>query len=73
MPVLCVVASVLLQAGVYGFVSGTLDSGDSLALSCAGFASAAVLFNVVLLVRRLRGAAWPSRSARGARSGCCRR
>jgi hypothetical protein len=56
-PVLCVVASVLLQAGVYGFVSGTLDSGDSLALSCAGFASAAVLFNAVLLVRRLRGEA----------------
>ncbi|MGW0931845.1 hypothetical protein [Streptomyces sp. NPDC002644] len=57
MPVLCVVASVLLQAGVYGFVSGTLGPGDSLALSCAGFASAAVLFNVVLLARRLRGAA----------------
>jgi drug/metabolite transporter (DMT)-like permease len=63
-PVLYVVASVLLQAGVYGFVSGTLDSSDSLTLSCAGFASAAVVFNVVLLVRRLRGAAGVA--ARGA-------
>ncbi|MQS05937.1 hypothetical protein [Streptomyces alkaliphilus] len=53
---LWIAASVLLQAGVYGFVSGTLDSGDGLALSCAGFAAAAVLFNAVLLVRRLRGA-----------------
>ncbi|MGW0130349.1 hypothetical protein [Streptomyces sp. NPDC003299] len=56
MPVLWIAASVLLQSGVYGFVSGTLGSGDSLALSCAGFAAAAVLFNAVLLVRRLRGA-----------------
>jgi drug/metabolite transporter (DMT)-like permease len=54
MPVLCIVASVLLQAGVYGFVSGSLDSSGSLALSCAGFGAAAVLFNTVLLVRRLR-------------------
>ncbi|KOX04361.1 hypothetical protein ADK65_04185 [Streptomyces sp. NRRL B-1140] len=54
MPVLCIVASVLLQAGVYGFVSGTLDSSGSLALSCAGFGAAAVLFNTVLLARRLR-------------------
>ncbi|MFI6093547.1 hypothetical protein [Streptomyces sp. NPDC051218] len=54
MAVLCIVASVLLQAGVYGFVSGTLDSSGSLALSCAGFGAAAVLFNTVLLARRLR-------------------
>ncbi|GAA2309452.1 hypothetical protein GCM10010234_61790 [Streptomyces hawaiiensis] len=54
MPVLCIVVSVLLQAGVYGFVSGTLDSSGSLALSCAGFGAAAVLFNTVLLARRLR-------------------
>lgn len=54
MPVLCIIGSVLLQAGVYGFVSGTLDSHGSLALSCAGFGAAAVLFNTVLLARRLR-------------------
>ncbi|MFD3497962.1 hypothetical protein ACFWWT_19925 [Streptomyces sp. NPDC058676] len=54
LPVLYIVTSVLLQAGVYGFVSGTLDSSGSLALSCAGFAAAAVLFNTVLLVRRMR-------------------
>ncbi|MFF5372886.1 hypothetical protein [Streptomyces sp. NPDC013187] len=60
MPVLCIVASVLLQAGVYGFVSGTLDSSGSLALSCAGFGAAAVLFNTVLLARRLRRGRTPA-------------
>ncbi|MBW1603886.1 hypothetical protein JJV70_17580 [Streptomyces sp. JJ66] len=55
----------LLQSGVYGFVSGTLDSGDSLALSCAGFAAATVLFNAVLLVRRLRGTGRGSGAATG--------
>ncbi len=54
MPVLCIMASVLLQSGVYGFVSGRLGSTDSLALSCAGFGAAAVVFNAVLLVRRRR-------------------
>ncbi|MFF9107400.1 hypothetical protein [Streptomyces sp. NPDC014805] len=68
MPVLWIAASVLLQSGVYGFVSGTLGSGDSLALSCAGFAAAAVLFNAVLLVRRLRGAGRGPQAATGPRA-----
>ncbi|RXS84651.1 hypothetical protein EST92_10460 [Streptomyces sp. TM32] len=52
-----IVASVLLQATVYGLVSGRLGAADSLALSCAGFGTAAVVFNVVLLVRRRGGGA----------------
>ncbi|AJP03906.1 hypothetical protein TU94_22990 [Streptomyces cyaneogriseus subsp. noncyanogenus] len=54
MPVLCIVASVVLQAAVYGHVSGRLDSAGSLALSCAGFGAAALVFNAVLLVRGAR-------------------
>lgn len=54
MPIVCIVASVLLQAGVFGYVSGRLDATASLTLSCAGFGAAAVLFNAALLVRRAR-------------------
>lgn len=52
MPTLCIVASVLLQATVYGMVSGRLGAADSLALSCMGFGTAALVFNTALLVRR---------------------
>ncbi|WDV52476.1 hypothetical protein PV963_19910 [Streptomyces coeruleorubidus] len=49
-----IVASVLLQAGVFGYISGRLDATASLTLSCTGFGAAAVLFNAALLVRRVR-------------------
>lgn len=62
-PVLCIVASVLLQATVYGMVSGRLSAADSLALSCAGFGAAALVFNMVLLLRR-RVDRGPDRPAR---------
>lgn len=52
LPVLCIGLSVLLQATVYGMVSGRLTAADSLALSCAGFGTAAVVFNAALLLRR---------------------
>ncbi|SCK09759.1 DMT family transporter [Streptomyces sp. WMMB 322] len=52
MAVICIVGSVLLQAGMFGYISGRLDPTDSLYLSCAGFGSAAVLFNALLLFRR---------------------
>ncbi|MET9765040.1 hypothetical protein ABZ016_39270 [Streptomyces sp. NPDC006372] len=54
MPILRIVASVLLQAGVFGYISGRLDATASLTLSCTGFGAAAVLFNAALLVRRAR-------------------
>lgn len=53
-PIVCIVASVLMQAGVFGYISGRLDATASLALSCTGFGAAAVLFNATLLVRRAR-------------------
>jgi drug/metabolite transporter (DMT)-like permease len=62
----CIVASVLLQAGVFGYISGRLDATASLTLSCMGFGAAAVLFNAALLVRRARrGPAAASPNARG--------
>ncbi|MFM9372724.1 hypothetical protein [Streptomyces sp. Da 82-17] len=66
MPIVFIVASVVLQAGVFGFVSGRVDATASLALSCAGFGAAAVVFNSVLAVRRRRrgaaGVAGPPRA-----------
>ncbi|MEU1936874.1 hypothetical protein ACH49O_29420 [Streptomyces coeruleorubidus] len=53
-PIVCIAASVLLQAGVFGYISGRLDATASLTLSCTGFGVAAVLFNAALLVRRAR-------------------
>lgn len=56
---LCVAAAVLLQALGNGVVSGRLTSTDSFLLSFLAFFSAAVIFNVVLAVRRRTSAARP--------------
>lgn len=53
-PLAHIVASVLLQAGGLGYISGQLDATGSIALSCLGFGSATVIFNVALLLRRIR-------------------
>ncbi|MFI8952922.1 hypothetical protein ACIGO6_41560 [Streptomyces sp. NPDC053750] len=47
-------ASMLLQAGAFGYISGRLEATASLTLSYTGFGAAAVLFNAALLVRRAR-------------------
>ncbi|WP_052868910.1 DMT family transporter [Streptomyces niger] len=52
MPIVCIIGAVVLQAASYGYISGRFDSSGSLYLACVGFASAAVIFNLVHAVRR---------------------
>ncbi|MER7107313.1 hypothetical protein [Streptomyces sp. NPDC000229] len=55
MPIALIVASLLLQAGTEGYLTGRVDVGDSLMFSCGAFAATSLLFNGALLARRAVG------------------
>ncbi|MDN3295060.1 hypothetical protein QWM81_13550 [Streptomyces ficellus] len=55
MPIALIIASLMLQAGTEGYLTGRVEVGDSLLFSFAAFAVTSLVFTGALLLRRALG------------------